>query len=523
MSNAYAIDTLRPTATIVVADTTLAVGETSLVTISFSEAVSGLTTSDFFVANGNLSDLSSSDGGITWTATLTPTVGVTNTSNLITLNNSGYADAAGNTGSDITDSNSYAIDTLRPTASIVVDDTALKAGDSALVTITFNEAVTGLDLADFSVEHGALSDLTSSDGGRTWKATFTPAAGHTSTGNVITLNNTGYADAAGNSGMGTTVSTAYAVDTIDPVAPEIILDQATLVDGLRVSPTGLVFVSDLEPGGSWRYSLDNGASWIEGRGNTVQLPGLGAFSLWVQQKDAAGNLSAVTALGGIVEPLVPPVVQLPSISTMNDALAGLGLTPFQPSEVSEPNADFLHAASTAFNTSSQKGGVYGSESWSGYGVPQSIAGINDWMWASIFSQAEPSRSGFDAALEQFSVSAGANILDLNPILLASDRPWDIGSLQFSFSGKQELPSWVRLDPHTGQLTINAPKDLSTTLVLQIKVSDGKGHESVRTIKLVVGDARSASSVPTGRAGLSEKMANATLQQAGKRMSMYVHG
>lgn len=82
---------------------------------------------------------------------------------------------------------------------------------------------------------------------------------------------------------------------------------------------------------------------------------------------------------------------------------------------------------------------------------------------------------------------------------------------------------MRLDRHSGQLTINAPKDLSTTLVLQIKVSDGKGHESVRTVKLIVGDAQATSSVPTGRAGLSEKMANAANQQTGKRMSQYVHG
>src|SRR3546814_10010030 len=72
-SNNYAIDTARPTATIVVADTALAAGETSTVTITFSEAVNGLTTADFSVANGALSGLASGDGGITWTATFTPT------------------------------------------------------------------------------------------------------------------------------------------------------------------------------------------------------------------------------------------------------------------------------------------------------------------------------------------------------------------------------------------------------------------------------------------------------------------
>lgn len=167
--------------------------------------------------------------------------------------------------------------------------------------------------------------------------------------------------------------------------------------------------------------------------------------------------------------------------------------------------------------------MFGAEGWSGHGIPQSIAGLNDWIGMSLFAPTEAIRYGFDPAPAQFSVSTGASILDLRPVLLASDSPWDIASLRFSFADRQELPGWVRLDRQSGQLTINAPKDLSTTLVLQIKVSDGKGHESVRTLKVVVGDARVTSSAPAGRAGLSEKMANAANQQAGKRMSQYVHG
>src|SRR3546814_8627392 len=78
-------------------------------------------------------------------------------SNLITLDDTGVLDAAGNTSLGSTDSNSYAIDTLRPTATIVVADTALAAGETSTVTITFNEAVSGLTTADFSVANGALS------------------------------------------------------------------------------------------------------------------------------------------------------------------------------------------------------------------------------------------------------------------------------------------------------------------------------------------------------------------------------
>jgi hypothetical protein len=58
---------------IVVADTVLMAGNVSQVTITFSEAVTAFGNEDLTVANGTLSAVSSSDGGITWTTTLTPT------------------------------------------------------------------------------------------------------------------------------------------------------------------------------------------------------------------------------------------------------------------------------------------------------------------------------------------------------------------------------------------------------------------------------------------------------------------
>jgi hypothetical protein len=169
-------------------------GETSLVTITFSEAVTGFTTADLTVANGTLSGLSSSDGGITWTATLTPTSSITDTTNLITLDNTGVTDLAGNAGSGTTDSNNYAIDTARPTATIVVADNNLRIGETSLVTITFSEAVTGFTNADLTIANGTLSAVSSSDGGITWTATFTPTASITDASNLITLDNTGVAD-----------------------------------------------------------------------------------------------------------------------------------------------------------------------------------------------------------------------------------------------------------------------------------------------------------------------------------------
>ena len=117
------------------ADTALRIGETSLVTITFSEAVTGFDNSDLSVANGTLSNVSSSDGGLTWTATFTPDIGVSDLTNLIVLNNTGITDLAGNTGTGTTNSANYQVQTQVPTATIVVADPALKAGETSLVTI----------------------------------------------------------------------------------------------------------------------------------------------------------------------------------------------------------------------------------------------------------------------------------------------------------------------------------------------------------------------------------------------------
>ncbi len=225
-SNNYAVDTVRPTATIVVANPALGVGDSSLVVITFSEAVTGLSNADLTVNNGTLSTVSSADGGVTWTATFTPTSGITDTSNVITLDNTGIADLAGNSDSGTTDSNNYTIDSQRPTATIVMADPVLSAGETSLVTVTFSEAVSGFDNSDLNVAHGTLSAVSSSDGGITWTALFTPAAGIRAASNVITLANTGIADLAGNAGTGTTDSANYSIDTVLPTATIVVGDTA---------------------------------------------------------------------------------------------------------------------------------------------------------------------------------------------------------------------------------------------------------------------------------------------------------
>jgi hypothetical protein len=96
-SGNYSLDTKAPTATIKLADEALQAGETTTLTITFSEKVQDFGNADVTVQNGTLGTLVSTDG-IVWTGTYTPSVNLEDTTNVITLANT-YSDLIGNAGS----------------------------------------------------------------------------------------------------------------------------------------------------------------------------------------------------------------------------------------------------------------------------------------------------------------------------------------------------------------------------------------------------------------------------------------
>ncbi|UVM27641.1 Ig-like domain-containing protein [Pseudomonas sp. B21-021] len=380
----YVIDTVRPTATIVVADTNLAVGETSLVTITFSEAVSGFTTADMTVANGTLTGLSSSDGGITWTATLTPTTNITDTTNLVTLDNTGVVDLAGNAGSGTTNSNNYAIDTARPTATIVVADNALKIGETSLVTITFSEAITGFTNADLTIANGTLTAVSSSDGGITWTATFTPTASITDATNLITLNNTGIADLTGNAGSGTTDSNNYAIDTVRPTATIVVAD-----NNLRIGETSLVTITFSEAISGFTNadltvangtlsavsSSDGGITWtatftpsasITDTTNLITLDNTGIV-------DLSGNAGSGTTDSNnyAIDTVRPTATIVVADSNLTAGETSLVTITFSEAVSGFTNADLIIANGTLTAVSSSDGGI----TWTATFTPN--LGVND--------------------------------------------------------------------------------------------------------------------------------------------------
>jgi hypothetical protein len=266
---AFTVDTTGPASTVALSDTSLTTGETAKVTFTFSESVVGFDLADITASNGTMSGLASSDGGRTWTATFTPALGVTADTNKITVNNAGVFDTAGNAGTGSSSSDNYSVITSGVGATIKMSDTDLRAGETALVSIVFTDAVTGFALSDLSAASGKLSDLRSSDGSR-WTALFTPSTNTSDATNVITLDNSGVIGSHGTRGTGTSSSDNYAVSTIRPtgsvsVADHLLAPGATTTVTIKFSEAVSGFdASDLTVSHgtlSGLASSDGGRTW----------------------------------------------------------------------------------------------------------------------------------------------------------------------------------------------------------------------------------------------------------------------
>lgn len=121
-----------PTATIVVADDYLTVGQSSLVTITFSEGFTGFTNANLKAENGTLSplssDINSSNYNKVFTCTFMPHDGIADDDNVITLNYSGVT----------AESNHYSIYTKSPGLTVVANNITVSAGTDLSVTVNVN-------------------------------------------------------------------------------------------------------------------------------------------------------------------------------------------------------------------------------------------------------------------------------------------------------------------------------------------------------------------------------------------------
>jgi len=337
-STAFKIDSTRPTATLVLADTVLLKGETTVLTVTFSEAIKGLSLSDFVVASGELTNLVQ-DGvnPLVYTATFTPTDNLTDTTNSIQLRTGAVIDSFSNKNLAAKTSGTYKVDTQAPVASITLASDALAKDGETTVSIHFTESVTGLDVSDFEVANGTLSNLVKSTNPltpNTWTATLSvTSAGVTSLSNLIKLKADAVTDTLGNASVEAQAN--FAVDTVVPEATVAIM-AASLSDSTQTTQVTVTFTeapvgfdaSDLTVvGGTLSGGSLSGNVYTATYTATDGFNGTGSVTLSGVYTDAALNVGTTGANDTVVIDRVNPTAAVAlTAASLNDATTATQLT-----------------------------------------------------------------------------------------------------------------------------------------------------------------------------------------------------
>ncbi|MBU0480775.1 MAG: VCBS domain-containing protein [Proteobacteria bacterium] len=205
---------------------------------------------------------------------------------------------------------------------IQMTDTDLIIGEHSTITITFSEEVTNFEDAlgdDVTVTSGSHDVFTSSDGGITWTATFTPSIETASTGNVITIAGS-YTDLAGNAGTGAVSSDApfaltYSVDTVAPTCHVNLYTSSELKLTGGIPPTTLpagaydpagdvaAHEAAASPAGQATREVITGTSGTDTIGNNGLFSGDSTQSTWVKRLHFNfNNFAEITSIVLVASP-----------------------------------------------------------------------------------------------------------------------------------------------------------------------------------------------------------------------------
>lgn len=215
----FTVDTLPPSLQLSSSNNVVKAGQTALLTLSFTEPV------DWNLASLSTAGVGSVDsvlitGASSYTVVYTPPANTAATSVNISLNAANYRDKVLNNGMADVGIN-LLIDTRAPTLSITSSDGTLTSGETATLTFTFSEAVSGFELADVTVSNASLSNwvaATGANAGKVYTATLTPAANFAGPSASIAVGSDAYTDLAGNA-----PAAASSLDlVVDTRAPQVL-------------------------------------------------------------------------------------------------------------------------------------------------------------------------------------------------------------------------------------------------------------------------------------------------------------
>lgn len=204
-------------------------------------------------------------------------------------------------------------------ASIIIDQTI----DKPTFALTNDTGVLNSDgissdgrVTVSNLEAGATWQY-STDAGGTWTngsgSSFTLSARSYASGAILVKQT----DVAGNVKISDGNPSEIKIDQ-SVATPTFVLTTDTATAGDGISNVGTITVSNLEAGGRWQYTIDNGASWVDGAGSAFTLVEgtYAANAIKVRQTDKAGNES--TSSGNPAAIRIDQTVERPTFVLTND-------------------------------------------------------------------------------------------------------------------------------------------------------------------------------------------------------------
>ncbi len=418
-------DMTRPTVTITAPD---AANAPFTATFTFSGPVTGFALADIAVGNGAASEFTDTDGGTTYTATITPSA-----EGEVTLDVAAdaAADAASN-GNLAATRRTVDYDVTAPTVTITeVPDTS---DGPFTATFTFSEPVTGFALGDIAVGNGTASDLTGGDGDTAFTATITPSAEGEVTVDVAA--NAAEDEAGNGSAAATQAKSTYAEPNTAPTAQD---SEGTTYEDVDYAPRPTEF----------NFTDDDGDS---------------LHSVIVTALPAAGK-------GEL------------KIGCLNDICRTLTASdlPFSVSESSLADGDFTYvppgnANGDAFATFRFRVSDGTDESVAEYTMTIDITPVND-------APALESPIGNQSATvdESFSFTV--------PDDAFGDIDGDTLAYSATLANDDPLPSWLTFTAATR--TFQGTPATAGTLTVKVTVEDGGGETASDQFDIVVNEAPNA--------------------------------
>ncbi|MEL6559677.1 MAG: Ig-like domain-containing protein [Bacteroidota bacterium] len=241
----FTIDRTGPTAVISSTEDSPTNATTVPITVTFSERVSGLTTSDVSVTNATISGISTTDNTV-FTFNVFPidegTVNVSIPDNVTT-------DLAGN-NNVASNQLSLLIDQTQPTVVLSTAVSSPTNADMIAVTATFSEEMSGFVVGDISVSNGSVSGFSTNDD-VVFTFDVTPVAGTLA---VEVLSGVA-TDLAGNTNL---VSNELSF-VIDQTRPDVTISSTvTGTTNLSTIPIMITFTEEMSSFGVGDISVTNG-------------------------------------------------------------------------------------------------------------------------------------------------------------------------------------------------------------------------------------------------------------------------